>query len=176
MSALMNTPERIRNWMMIKTREIPVARAFACRPATIEDAAILGRLMDRAYTGTIDHEGETPDQCEAEMRGTMLDKYGPFLDFASFIITESGQALSASLVTYWKEKPLLAFSMSDPSAQGKGYAGFLIERSIAALAARGYPELYLVVTEGNSPAEHLYRKLGFSFLGAALPKQASPSG
>lgn len=38
-----------------------------------------------------------------------------------------------------------------------------------ALKAVGYKVLYLVVTEGNAPAEHVYRKLGFESLGPAIP-------
>ncbi len=157
--------------MRIETRVISASSESAYRQVQIADAELLGALMDRAYQGTVDHEGETPEQCIEEMRGTLTGKYGPFLDFASFAIIESSRALSASLVTFWKEKPLLAFSMTDPMAQGKGYAGFLIERSISALAERGYPELYLVVTEGNTVAERLYHRLGFIFLGPALPKK-----
>jgi GNAT superfamily N-acetyltransferase len=118
--------------------------------------------MDRAYTGTIDWERETPAECVAEMRGTLTGKYGPFFDFASFVIEEGGRIVATSLVTYWREKPLLAFSMTDPDYQGSGYGKYLIERSISALHARGYPAIYLAVTEGNTPAQKLYARLGFT--------------
>jgi GNAT superfamily N-acetyltransferase len=71
--------------------------------------------------------------------------------------------------TLWKEKPLLAFSMTAPSAQRKGYGTFLIERSIDALSKSGYLEFSLAVTEGN-PAEQVYRRLGFSLIGPTLSK------
>lgn len=160
--------------MKIQTCAVPVARELSYRQVTVQDAETLGGLTECSYRGTIDQEEETHEQCIEEMRGTLTGKYGPFLDFASFVITEGGNAVSASLITFWKERPLLAFSMSDPSVQGKGYAGFLIERSISALFEKGYPELYLVVTQGNAPAEHLYRRLGFSLIGPALPKQPAP--
>jgi len=160
--------------MKIKTRTIPVAGDVPHRAVTLADVPALAILMDRAYTGTIDHEGETLEQCQDEMQGTLTGRYGPFLDFASFAVFEAGHALSASLVTLYKEKPLLAFSMTAPEAQGKGYAGFLIERSITALAEHGHREFHLVVTDGNTPAERLYRKLGFITLGSALPGQAAP--
>lgn len=174
--------ERIRNWMKISTKAIPAAsdRVFrsnqAFRQVELSDTPALAALMDRAYTGTIDHEGETPEQCLEEMKGTLTGKYGPFLDFASFALFDENRdgekrAISASIVTFWKEKPLLAFSMTDPSEKGRGHAGFLIERSISALAERGHPVLYLVVTEGNTSAETLYRRMGFEFVGPALPKE-----
>jgi ribosomal protein S18 acetylase RimI-like enzyme len=57
--------------------------------------------------------------------------------------------------------------MTAPQYQGRGLAGFLICKSLFALKLAGYSELYLVVTEGNTPAEKLYRKIGFEFIGPA---------
>jgi ribosomal protein S18 acetylase RimI-like enzyme len=151
--------------MRIATRKIESVADLPFRPLELADAQALAVLMDEAYRGTIDHEGETPEQCLEEMTGTLTGKYGPFLGFASFGIFEEGQAVSVSIVTLWKEKPLLAWSMTHPRAQGKGYAKFLIERSIDALARNGYPEVWLVVTDGNVSAEHLYRKIGFQLIG-----------
>ena len=171
----MSENKRARNWMKIPTRAMPTPADRVYRQVGIEDVATIARLMDRSYQGTIDHQGETLEQCADEIRSTLTGKYGAFFDFASFGIFESGKALSASLVTFWKEKPLLAFSMTDPDAQKNGHARFLIERSISALAERGYSEFYLVVTEGNTSAERLYRRLGFEFLGPALPEGPPPT-
>ncbi|MGZ3656602.1 MAG: tetratricopeptide repeat protein [Bdellovibrionota bacterium] len=162
-------PARQRNWMRIflhKAQDSPGAGTLI----TAVHAPALARLMDNAYRGTIDHEGETLAQCEEEMRGTIGGKYGPFLANASFVnITGDQTAAAASMITLWKELPLLAFSMSDPAHQGRGLAGALIRKSMFALKESGYEALYLVVTEGNVPAERLYRKLGFEFLGPARP-------
>jgi GNAT superfamily N-acetyltransferase len=135
----------------------------------MEHAAALAHLMDVAYQGTIDHEGETPEQCLAEMTGTLEGKYGPFIADASFVAIDGPKVISASLITLWKNHPLLAFSMTDPGHQRKGLAGLLIQKSLSALKAAGYQELYLVVTEGNTSAESAYRKLGFERLGLATP-------
>jgi GNAT superfamily N-acetyltransferase len=159
--------------MKIMTRPISPEAGRSHRRITVTDIDALGVLMDRSYTGKIDHEGETPEQCRNEMKGTLEGKYGPWIDFASFVATDpaSGLLLSASIVTFWKEMPLLAFSMTDPSARGQGLAGFLIERSIDALARNSFHDFYLVVTQGNDAAERVYRRLGFELLGPALPKQ-----
>lgn len=147
--------------MKIATREIPAERPISFRSPGIQDARILGELMDLSYTGTIDHEGESREQCEAEITGTLTGKYGPYLQDCSFLIEENGQALSTCLVTLFKGHPLLAYSMTAPEAQGRGFARFLIERSISALNKAGYREFYLVVTDANTPALSLYRKMGF---------------
>ena len=146
----------------------PMPGTFDVTPVRIEHAPILAHLMDTAYTGTIDHEGESPEQCLAEMRETIEGKYGPLIAEASFMAMNQSIATSASIITLWKGVPLLAFSMTAPAYQGQGRAGFLIQKSLSALKAAGYRELYLVVTQGNTVAENLYRKIGFDFLGSVL--------
>ena len=161
-------PARQRNWMRIYLHEAEDPGTSATL-ATLEQAPALAHLMDVAYQGTIDHEGESPDQCLAEMKGTLTGKYGPYLDTASFVTMEGEKALAASLITLWKGKPLVAFTMTDPAHQGKGLSRGLLRKSMHALRQAGHKALYLVVTEGNVPAERLYRKLGFEFLGPAIP-------
>jgi ribosomal protein S18 acetylase RimI-like enzyme len=167
--------QRIRYWMKIATRCIPDNRIFSYRQINSNDVQALGALMDRAYQGTIDHEGETLDQCVEEINAAVTGKYGPFIQEASFIVTSDNKIICASLVTLYKEKPLLAFSMTDPDFQRKGLATFLIEKSINALARTGYPEIYLVVTNGNLSAQNLYFRLGFCQIGRALPQQPPPN-
>lgn len=150
-------PCRQRKKMRFRLHE---AKPTSVRGSPVTTAPPLGRLMHAAYTGTIDSEGETEEQCLAEMEGTLGGKYGPFLANASFVELDGEKAVSASLVTLWKGEPLLAFSMTDPAYQGRGLAGGLILRSLETLKAAGYRDLILVVTEEN-PAEKLYRKLGF---------------
>jgi ribosomal protein S18 acetylase RimI-like enzyme len=161
-----------RNWMRLQLANSPdPGRLFEVTPATIDHARALAHLMDISYTGTIDHEGETPEQCFEEIKGTVEGKYGPFVKEASFVHLDGEVAASTSLITLWKGHPLLAFSMTAPQYQGRGLAGFLIRKSLFALKLAGYSELYLVVTEGNTPAEKLYRKIGFEFIGPAIPGQ-----
>lgn len=160
--------------MKIDTRLIEADVRWNSRVITIEDVAILADLMDKSYKDTIDYEGETLEQCAEEMRGTLTGKYGPFIDAASFCTIVDGIAASASIVTLYKGKPLLAFSMTSPTFQGQGMARYLIERSIDGLSKLGYPDFYLVVTSGNISAERLYTKIGFKVLGIAKPATAPP--
>lgn len=157
----MTQAEKVRHFMRVETRLIPKGRDLEFRQVRVEDARLLGILLSRSFAQTIDDEGETPEQGEAEMTRTLTGKYGPLLDFASFLIESEGRVVSTSVVTLYKERPLLAFSMTDPDYQNRGLSRFLIERSITALAERGYAELTLAVTEGNAPAQHLYSALGF---------------
>lgn len=158
-----------RNWMrfQLKNCNFPLA-SINTTPILREHASALARLMDLSFTGTIDHEGETLEQCFEEIKCIIEGKYGPFIGPASFVTLDGTTATSASMITVWKEYPLLAFSMTDPDYQGRGLAAALIRKSLAALKLAGYKDLFLVVTAGNAAAESLYRKVGFEFLGPAV--------
>jgi len=148
---------------------------FECKPIEFADIDSLGQLMDISYRGTIDHRGESLDQCIQAMRDTINGKYGPFIYQASFVMTLNDQIASAIMLTEWKGQPLVAEIMSDKKFQGKGLAKFLLARSISALVPLNWQELFLVVTEGNTAAEKLYEAVGFTSAGRALPGTAPPA-
>ena len=140
-----------------------------CRAVSTGDLIALSQLMLEAYQGTIDDEGETLADAISEVQKTFAREYGTFLEDCSFLIERDGQALACALVTLWHGAPLLAFVMTHPSAKNQGLGAFLISRSVAALRARGYNELYLFVAQGNLPAQHLYEKLGFQVMEEIKP-------
>jgi ribosomal protein S18 acetylase RimI-like enzyme len=151
---------RVKMKLLLKEQEFK--RSWECRNISVRDIRCLGILMLESYRGTIDYEGETEEDAISEIRETINGKYGPLLEECSFVI-EDEQALSACIIT-WSEKeklPLLAFSMTHPDFKNQGMATFLLKKSINALLAEGYKKLYLVVTEGNLEAQHLYEKMGF---------------
>lgn len=127
------------------------------------DINSLAKLMFEAYQGTIDYQGETFEDAVEEVQDTINGKYGTLLEQCSFLIEDKGQVLSACLVTLPEETslPLLTFAMTHPSFKNQGMGTFLIKKSINALLTQSYKELYLVVTEGNIAAQHLYEKMGF---------------
>jgi ribosomal protein S18 acetylase RimI-like enzyme len=159
----------VKRWMMRHTlTQQPVTGQWNARPITPQDAPLLGALLYDAYHDTIDDEGETPEIALAEVNGVFRGKHGPMLYDCSFIIEEGGRALGATIVTNWSDErsghrqPLLAFLMIRPEASGQGMGTALLIRSINALLARGERELVLFVTVGNSAAQHIYQKLGFT--------------
>jgi GNAT superfamily N-acetyltransferase len=128
------------------------------------DEPALAQLMLEAYRGTLDDHGETLDDAHDEVRRTFSAGHGPLLWEASFVIEADGGSIglaSASVITLWRGCPLLAFSLTRPSARRRGLAGALMGASAHALALQGHGRLALVVTRGNTPAERLYEKLGF---------------
>ena len=125
------------------------------------DEQRLARLMLEAYRGTADDEGENLEDALEAVQHTLSGAYGGFLWEHSYLIEESGQALSASLVTSFEGAPLLAFSMTHPSHKRQGLAGTLILESARSLRDDGNQRLLLFVSEANLPARKLYEKLGF---------------
>lgn len=160
-----------RTWMRLALTKPPLANPLhpAARHLSAQDALALAHLMESAYKDAIDYDGETLADCIQEMESTLGGKYGPLLDFASAAVFTQDRAVAACLITLWKGRPLLTYSMTAPDARRQGLAESLIKTAIHALAAQGYADLHLVVTNGNTPAEALYRRLGFSALAEGPP-------
>jgi GNAT superfamily N-acetyltransferase len=160
--------QKLKRWMMRQTlTEQPDSSDWRARPISQQDTLLLGNLVYDANHGTIDDEGETPEQGRKEIEATLAGKYGPALTMCSFLIEEQGRTLGATVLSDWTDKrtgrkqPLLCFLMTHPAAKGKGIATLLLQKSINALLARGEKELVLFVTVGNDAAQHIYQKLGF---------------
>jgi GNAT superfamily N-acetyltransferase len=128
-----------------------------------KDFHILGSLMLDAYKDTIDYDGEGLEDACSEVKATLNGKYGPFMYKCSFITERDGRAVSASIITWFKgvNNPFLAFLMTHPDYKNHGLGTYLLKRSINALFDDGHNELHLVVTDGNKPAEYLFKKVGF---------------
>jgi len=134
------------------------------RPMLATDAAALSDLMFEAYRGSIDDHGESREDARAEIEKTFSGGYGRMLWEASFVasdLQDDRKLAGASLLTLWRDAPLLAFSMTRPTQRRAGLARSLIVTSAHALILHGHTNLTLVVTTGNTPAERLYESLGF---------------
>jgi GNAT superfamily N-acetyltransferase len=158
----------------VKKLSFPLLPEFEYRPIDVSQAPLLGELMDSSYRNSIDHEGETLDQCVDEIRQTICGKYGPFIGEASFAVYSRNRPVSAILITEWKGHPLVAYTMTEVGFQGKGLAKYLLGESVSSLRNSKWKELFLVVTEGNSSAENLYTKVGFKRAGQAFPGTPPP--
>jgi 3-oxoadipate enol-lactonase len=157
--------ERLKMKLVLHDQHEPrVEGLWPCRPITTDDIPALAQLVLDAYKGTIDDEGETPDEALKAIQDTFAGTSGRLLNECSFVIEERGQALACTLVTLSHAQPLLAYVMTHPTAQNQGMGRFLIQKSIESLLARGYHELSLFVTKGNLPAQQLYDTLGFERL------------
>ena len=55
----------------------------------------------------------------------------------------------------------------DPDHMNRGVGGFMVDRCIALARDMGFKAIRLDVVPGNIPAERLYEKKGFSYVGTA---------
>ncbi len=139
-------------------------RPFGSRAVAESDKESLAVLLYAAYRGTIDDEGDSFADALVEIEKTLRGDYGRFLPECSFVVEEGEFLASACLVTFFEphNAPLVVFLMTRPEAKRRGLAHGLLERSMNALLDAGYERLTLVVTDGNEPAQGLYRQLGFT--------------
>lgn len=155
------THRRRRQWRA-NVISRPVELTVAYRSPTADDCESLGSLMFAAYRGTIDDDGRTRADTVDRVAKFFAGVFGdPLLD-CSFVALDDLQPISATLVSMDEHEPLLAQAYTTPERQGEGLASALIQLSMNALASKGLTVLHLMATLGNDPAEHLYRKLGFS--------------
>jgi len=138
------------------------------RALTAADAPALARLMHDAYAGTVDDGGETLAETVDEVGRLLAGEFGEIIWTASFAIDAdphgagpAGDLAAVSIATLWRRVPLIAFCLTHPSKQQRGYAIALVRATAAALAQQGHRRVHLVVTHGNTAAERLYEKLGF---------------
>lgn len=142
---------------------IEPSQAFPDRHPVEADREELGMLLYAAYRGTIDDEGDSPDDARHEIDKVYAGGYGRFMPEASFLIESEGTVQAACLVTWFDvhAAPLIVFLMTRPEAKGQGMARHLLTRSLTALRVAGQKRATLIVTDGNEPAQHLYRSIGF---------------
>ncbi|MCE9620590.1 MAG: GNAT family N-acetyltransferase [Planctomycetes bacterium] len=132
------------------------------------DIPDLAMLMLAAYQGTVDDKGETLDDATKEIQKTFAGEYGPLNPECSKVVESGGVIFSATLVTRWKDRPFIAFSMTAPIAKRKGLARAGLINAMQDLVAQGEREVHLVVTRTNIPAIALYQDLGFVKAGGPL--------
>ena len=137
------------------------ALANLCREPRACDIGALGRLMYRAFLDAIDYEGESEIQAVTEVGRTFSGEHGMFLPEYSRVIERDGRLVSATLVTRLQDRPLIAFSMTDPDCRREGLARACLLGAMWAMHAAGEVEVGLVVTSANSAALNLYQQLGF---------------
>lgn len=157
--------EHRRSYMRAVLQERSDVDVQGLRCPTNVDIDALGRLMYRAYLGTIDYEDESPEQSVQEIHKTFRGDYGPFDPEHSSVVERLGRLVSATLITRWQGRPFVAFTMTDPGFARQGLARATLERSMRLLHQDGERELRLMVTLENEAARTLYESLSFGLEG-----------
>jgi GNAT superfamily N-acetyltransferase len=159
------------------TPEPPTAAPVSIRLRELgpADEAALGRLMWRAFRGTVADDYGSPADAHADAVALFTGHWGPLVWPASLVGESDSEIVSAAIVVRDDAHhglPLLAFVLTDPGWQRRGIGQRLIEESIHRLDTLGVKELHLAMTRGN-PAITLYQRLGFQVV-PSKPAQPLP--
>lgn len=145
----------------------PLPSGYTLRPVAADDDQALGRLMERAYAGTIDEDlGDNNDGAVeiADWRATGA------VPAASVVALEAeGSLRSASLVSHGENDDTLwiGYVISDPGTKRVGLATAVVAASLTALhASDAHAVVSAGVTDGNVPSEKLLARLGFRRVGS----------
>lgn len=145
---------------------IPSPPGERLRAVADGDRAALVALHRRAYHGTFDRflflevEDEEEDARRA-VEQILGGQFGPFLPEGSPVAERGGRLVGAVLAVRTPAGALIADVATDPELQHQGIGRRVLSEALRGLAEIGVARVYLNVTEGNEPALHLYRSLGF---------------
>jgi len=163
--------------MEVHLKAQTLSLGFRSRSVRPDDAEALAVLLFAAYRGTIDDEGDSFAEALEEIEKTFHGDYGRFLPGCSFVAEEGEFLASACLVSFFEphNAPLVVFLMTRPETKRRGLARRLLQRSMNALLDEGYTRLTLVVTDGNDPAQRLYKSMGFASIAEDGEALGAPS-
>jgi RimJ/RimL family protein N-acetyltransferase len=134
------------------------------RAAQPTDTQVLAELMLDAYRGTIDYDDETLDDAVGEIQAYLAGERGgqPLLS-VSRLAFEGSVLVSACLAADWHERqgPAIAYVMTRAGWKNLGVAQQVLCAVLQALCEQGHRQAWAVITEGNTPSERLFGRLGF---------------
>ena len=146
----------------------PVPVGVEVRPLRPTDESALARLHERAYEDHFDRflalEALDPSRdADRQLRDYFTGRYGEILSPGSSVAVCDSRLVAAAITTQYPApgRALIIDVMTDPDRQGRGLGRAVLSHAVRALRDRGETSITLNVTEGNSPAIHLYLRLGF---------------
>ena len=134
------------------------------------DLSALAGLMIESYRGTIDDEGETLEDAVGEIEAYLAGERGgqPLLSESRLAFVDS-VLVGACLAGDWDERqlPFIVYVMTHAEWKNRGVGKELLLAVLQAIRDRGHREVRAVITEGNTPSEILFGRVGFREVGIA---------
>ncbi len=129
------------------------------------DTTALGRLMERAYVGTIDEDlGDNTDGV-VEVQDWLGSGGRPE---CSCVVISGARLLAACLISLAPSgKWWVGYVFTDPEVKARGLGTAVTAQALDRVRAAGAQEIWAGVTDGNAPSERLLRRLGFVRVGPA---------
>jgi hypothetical protein len=126
-----------------------------------EDHEALSHLMIDAYKGSVDDEGESIEDARAA-----IDHYFETIVWPhSFVIADSDLPVAMSMVVIVDGVHYIDPVATTATRKGLGHGRIAVATSLRSLAASGITEVGAVITDGNTPSERLFTRLGFVRVG-----------
>lgn len=137
--------------------------AVGLRPPSRNDEGKLADLILDAYRGTVDYEGEGPQESLAEVRSWFGGEACPAMPECSVVAWSQGQMVAACLVGWWtaKKAPLIQYVFTAAPSKKQGFGRLVLTEALRLLADSGHREVLAVVTKGNKASVALIEKAGF---------------
>ena len=145
----------------------PAPAGIVVRGCRFDDDPALGRLIELAYAGTIDEDlGDNSDGA-VEMAMWRDEPADPE---SSFVAADAdGTLVAASLTSSGSDTVYISYVFTHPEWKGRGAATACVAASLRALSARNESRRVVAgITDGNTPSERLFARLGFDRVGTAL--------
>jgi predicted GNAT family acetyltransferase len=137
------------------------------RLRTVEerDDVVLGRLMERAYAGTIDEQLGGNSDGAVEVASWRAE---PALQEVSIAVVDAGDVVvAASLCSgSWEREVWIAYVITEPAWKGRGLATAAVAESVHRIRTRADIAIFAAVTDGNTPSERLLTSIGFDRVAA----------
>lgn len=128
------------------------------------DSNAIAELMVEAYRGTIDDEGETLEDAIGEVNAYLAGERGGRSLLNDSRLAFAGPLLvGACLAADWHERqlPLIVYVMTCVKWKNRGVGKQMLWAVLQALREQGHLEVRAVITEGNTPSERLFGRMGF---------------
>ena len=142
----------------------PLPAGLHTRTVADGDDAALAKLMERAYSGTVDEQlgGNSDGAVElADWRGA-----GACAGVSVVVVDAAGSVVSASMCSgNWDRELWISYVITEPGWKGRGLGTAAVADSVRQIRERSDVEVLAGVTDGNVPSERLLGSVGFKRVG-----------
>jgi len=148
---------------LAEARGVSKPAAVGLRPPSKDDETKLAELILDAYKGTVDYEGEGPQESLAEVQSWFGGEACPAMPECSVVAWSEGEPVAACLVGWWtaKKAPLIQYVFTASPSKRRGFGRLVLTEALRLLADSGHREVLAVVTKGNKASVALIEKAGF---------------
>lgn len=129
------------------------------RHPTLGDVDALATLLLNSYKGTVDDEGETIAEAREFAECALTEN--TLFEASWLVVDRSELPLCAIVIQRWRGEPLVGFVITDSNYKNCGLGRNLVQRAMLSLRRMGEAVAVAFITEGNSPSERLFARLGF---------------